>query len=143
MMTYAYNHAGSTDPALVAGVIPISPATSFSHVNVNHFTGYEKSDISEVRFYCQTSLHSRVVHFKTAGKQIGGAFDADMAGITTSDWNTGFTALSGHSANIPAVIDHAGSSTDFTSFAFYKGASNTSFKPRKHPPKGRHDCCAR
>jgi hypothetical protein len=65
MLTWAYNHIGGESVALESGTIPSDPKSSYSHFNVQDI--YSSVDeISEVRFYCDTSFHSRVVHFKTS-----------------------------------------------------------------------------
>ena len=58
MLTYAYNHVGGANGELVPGVVPADPVSGFSHVEVGTIyesSSYTKDDISEVRFYCDTT----------------------------------------------------------------------------------------
>jgi len=67
--------------------------------------GYAADGFSEVRFYCNTVTHARVVHFKTANKQQRStAFNGSQAGMRATDWNAGFTTMSGHSASFPGGV---------------------------------------
>ena len=62
--------------------------------------------ISDMRFYCATSLHGRVIHFKTSHSnsinyvQTG---TGRMLGLAGS-----FTSLAGHSANLPGAATSFG-----------------------------------
>ncbi|HCH62638.1 MAG TPA: hypothetical protein DFR83_07540, partial [Deltaproteobacteria bacterium] len=84
----------------------------------------DSSLASEVRFYCDTSYHSRVIHFKTSQAAIiQMAFDGTSA-ASVSDWQS-FTALSGHTGNLPAAtnlvqqLTGAVVQTGFTGAPFY------------------------
>ncbi len=74
------------------------------------------------RFYCQTSGHSRKMHFYTSDAVVNQiAYDGNDQSNTASRWNTGFTTLSGHSANLPAATNgyETGASFGFWNFPFY------------------------
>jgi len=100
---FAYAHAAGANDALVNGTLPISPTTGYSHVDLNTL-GMSAGDVSELRFYCDTQGHSRIIHFKTSDPQIiAGAVTASQSwGV--ADWTSGWTPLSGHSANIPGGV---------------------------------------
>jgi hypothetical protein len=124
MLLYAYNHIGGENNVLVPGTVPISPTAGYSHVNLNALVdGNGKAifkEASKVRFYCQTSGHSRKIHFYTSNSVIDQmTYDGNMAGNTPSLWNTGYTPLPGHSAYLPASTYHAYSSNSLTHFPFY------------------------
>jgi hypothetical protein len=68
------------------------------------------SDVDEVRFYCETSQHDRILHFKTSNRlAIGASIDGSTRKNKVSQWNAGFTALDGHSAYLPDQVDAVGS----------------------------------
>jgi hypothetical protein len=71
--------------------------------------GYTASNVEEVRFFCSTSAHSRVMHFKTSNPHVlEVAFTGDHRGQNSpSHWNTNWSALDGHSAYLPAATDAA------------------------------------
>jgi len=132
MLTYSYNrNAGENNGLDHASTPPTSPDSGYSHVNVNDLAGYLEGDIAEVRFYCTSSQHSRVVHFKTATPfQAGAAWDADLGGNTPSYWTTGYTPLVGHTGYLPGTTTttHTSSSGGFFDAAFYSqepGAENS------------------
>jgi len=103
MLTYAYNHDADKNDPLNPDTIPLDPSSGYSHVNLNAINGYTVDDVEEVRLYCQTSNHNRIVHFKTSNDVIKGmAFSGSQKDNRASNWNTGFTPLDGHSGNLPA-----------------------------------------
>ena len=76
MLTYAYSHIGGQNNALVEGTVPTDPNNGYSHVDVDHFSGWAEADVEDVRFYCHTAAHNRVIHFKTSNSfQAGVAWD--------------------------------------------------------------------
>jgi hypothetical protein len=132
MLTCSYNRVGGENNGLDhAATPPLSPTTSYSHVNVNDIPGYTESDISQTRFHCTSSQHSRVVHFKTSNAfQAGAAFDADLTGNTPASWTSGYTPLSGHTGVLPGstTTTHTAANGGFFDAAFYSmeaGYENT------------------
>jgi hypothetical protein len=109
-----YLHAGGTNPALLekTSSLPILGSTTlggdesantstWGHTTPAYLT---KFTFSELRFYAKTSLHGRVIHFKTSHANTISYFKTgvgSMSGIATS-----FTSLTGHSANLPASTAH-------------------------------------
>jgi hypothetical protein len=131
-----YVHQGNTSPDLsVIGAGSDLPSLSFSTLGANEsnetdrwghagmaamsqFTG----DI-ELRWYGETSGHSRKVHFRsTVGDNYVRTGGGSFSGIASD-----FTALSNHSANIPASVDAQYSSMGdeaMTRFPFYEGGAH-------------------
>lgn len=105
-----YLHLGGTNPLLVEkssalpllsstslGVDEQANATTWGHVTPAYLT---KFNFTELRFYGKTSLHNRIIHFKTSNANTISYFKTgtgSMSGIATS-----FTSLTGHSAFLPA-----------------------------------------
>ncbi len=109
-----YLHKGGTNPALVEkssalpllgstnlGVDEQTNETTWGHAIPSYLT---KFTFTEFRFYGKTSLHTRVIHFKTSHLNTINYFKTgagSMSGIATS-----FTSLAGHSAYLPASTAH-------------------------------------
>eukprot|EP00241_Pyramimonas_parkeae_P000075 CAMPEP_0114250174 /NCGR_PEP_ID=MMETSP0058-20121206/14555_1 /TAXON_ID=36894 /ORGANISM="Pyramimonas parkeae, CCMP726" /LENGTH=1253 /DNA_ID=CAMNT_0001363809 /DNA_START=190 /DNA_END=3948 /DNA_ORIENTATION=- len=123
MLLYSYNRKGSVthDRPLDGLHIPTSPTTGYSHWHLGPALGYTSADdVLDVRFHCKASYHSRVVHFKTSNHHIrevavSGSFGN---GNSPSHWNTGWTALTNHSAYLPAATTIASSSGGFDGYSF-------------------------
>jgi len=117
LLFWCYAHQGGTNPDLVPNKLPTDPAAGFSHASfpsLKQALGLElrSDDVAEVRFYARSSGHNRVIHFKTANRGVakmvaGEAGDAagfnTCAGSGAAGWWQGnnWTALEGHSANLP------------------------------------------
>ena len=112
----AYAHAGGENDPLVYGTIPTDPVGGYSHQHLTDMAGFTSADVAEVRLYCKTSGHDRVMHFKTSNSVVlNGAFTGILSGSSPGVWNDGFTALDGHMANLPAAAAQSHSS-GFTGF---------------------------
>jgi hypothetical protein len=100
-LVLAYAHAGGTNAAPVAGAPPDDPDGDYRHLSMPRMGTLA---FAEIRMYCRTSAHQRVLHIKTTNP---GAVDyfhgaaANMLGY----WTTGFVPLTGHTASIPASAD--------------------------------------
>ena len=84
-----------------------------------------KFTFDSVRFYCETSAHNRILHFKSS---VPGVVSYIQSGNGTMDGlSTNFVSLAEHNANLPATIDdhfvHQGEQA-LTNFPFYKAASD-------------------
>jgi hypothetical protein len=109
-----YLHAGGTNPALLekTSSLPILGSTTLGgdeSANTStwgHTTPayLSKFTFSELRFYAKTSLHSRVIHFKTSHANTISYFKTGVGSV--SGIATSFTSLTGHSANLPASTAH-------------------------------------
>jgi hypothetical protein len=104
-----YLHAGNTNPALVVmtNSLPIigsttlgtdesGSSTTWGHVSSSYLNSYT---FTELRFYGKTSLHNRVINFKTSHSNTLSYFKTGtgtMSGIASS-----YTALTGHNAYLP------------------------------------------
>lgn len=99
-LVLAYSHPANTSNPLQIGVRPLAP-DSFSHYSnaqvqrLNAFT--------EARFFCQTSGHSRQIHFKTGNSAVLSYLRTGLGNNDPAVWRTGFTALAGHTGNLPAA----------------------------------------
>ena len=119
----AYNHQANTNPSLVLGVFPESPTEGFSHVWPGTHLGLTAADIAEVRFYCHTSKHNRVIHFSTENEWVrnrilvGGSFP----GNSPSHWNSGTTKLEGHTGFLPDATTQDAGSNIIGEFPFIGG----------------------
>jgi hypothetical protein len=126
MLFFSYNHLANQNNALAPNTLPTDETTGYSHKNSGQL-GYTADDIQELRFYCDTSLHDRKVHFKTTNGIIKGIAVDDNQSLNTADsWNTGFTTLTGHTARIPGATNHVfvTVSGGFHDFPFYEGGLN-------------------
>jgi hypothetical protein len=106
-----YLHQGGTNPdlAVKTSSFPIQGSTtlgtneSANTANWGHLAPATLNvmPFAQLRFYGKTSLHSRVIHFKTTHANTIAYFKTgtgSMTGIASS-----FTALTGHNANLPAL----------------------------------------
>jgi len=121
MLLYSYNRNYSSNRPVIGLTLPTSPTTGYSHWHLGPALGYASADdVVDVRFYCTTSRHSRVVHFKTTNQHVRGvAVSGSLGGGSyASNWNTGWTALSGHSAYLPADTTSASGSGGFENYLF-------------------------
>jgi hypothetical protein len=110
-----YLHLGNTNPGLTEktnalpllgsttlGVDEQGNATTWGHTTPAYLT---KFPFTELRFYAKTSAaHGRVIHFRTSNANTLSYFKTgtgNMVGVSTS-----YTALTGHSAYLPASTAH-------------------------------------
>ena len=102
LLMAAYNHQAGTNPSLVSGTAPSSATEGFSHIWPGTHLGLTASDIAEVRYYCHTSNHNRVIHFSVNNDWVKTAIlTGSISGNSVSYWNSGTTKLDGHTANLP------------------------------------------
>ena len=96
----------------------------YSHRHMGDLGG-GGNDVEEVRFFCNTSAHSRVMHFKTSNTHVRGvAFSGDHQGQNSaSHWNIGWTALAGHTASLPASTNNRWQVAGFSEFPFYRNGA--------------------
>ena len=85
LLLLAYAHEAGETKKLVPGVAPSSPIDSYSHVWLKDL-GLNASSVDNVRFYCKTSGHNRVIHFSN---------DNDFTKKTIEDGNS--------TGNIPEI----------------------------------------
>lgn len=104
-----YLHKGGTDPLLktftsslpvlgstVLGTDESASATTWGHVSNSYLSNFS---FSELRFYGSTSIHTRIIHFKTSLNTTISYFKTGSGSMTNI--NTNYTLLSNHSANLP------------------------------------------
>ncbi len=125
-----YLHLGGTNPGLTEKTtsLPLQGSTTLGVDEQGHATNWghttpaylTKFPFTELRFYGRTSLHSRVIHFKTSHTATLNYFktgSGNMVGIANN-----FTALTGHTAYLPGSTAHYFSdqgNSAMTSFPIY------------------------
>ncbi len=132
-LVLSYLHAGGTNPALDvrSGDLPFlgsdllggdeSGTLAWGHAGAARFASL---NATEVRFYGRTSLHGRVIHFKTALAsclQYFGSGTGDCAGLASA-----FTPYADHTAYLPAAMNSVWSSQGdeaLTGFPYYRGST--------------------
>jgi YD repeat-containing protein len=126
-LVLAYAHPANTNNPLQIGVRPVSPE-GFSHYSNVQMRGL--TPFTEARFFCQTSGHprqiQRQIHFKTGNSAVLDYIRTGIGNPNPSAWNTGFTALAGHSANLPAAATNtSGNQRDLamTEQPFYRAST--------------------
>lgn len=122
-LVLAYAHPANTNNPLQIGVRPVS-SEGFSHysgVQMQRLTPF-----TEARFFCRTSGHPRQIHFKTGNSAVLNYIRTGVGNNNPSAWNTGFTALAGHSANLPAAATNANANQGdlaMTEHPFYRAGT--------------------
>jgi hypothetical protein len=133
LLMAAYNHQANTNPNLVEGTTPSSATEGFSHIWPGTHLGLTASDIAEVRFYCHTSNHNRVMHFSVNNDWVKTAIlTGSASGNDVSYWTSGTTKLDGHTAYLPDATVHAWPNQQsgsypvtFFDYPFYHGNTDT------------------
>jgi hypothetical protein len=125
LLLYAYKHTANQSANLDSTKLPTSPAAGYSHRLLKDL-GAANTWAKDLRFYCETNAHSRKMHFRTSNaKLLQTAWDGkSYAGA--GDWQSGWQALGGHNANLPAGTDSvwaSGETAGFTEFPFYRGGT--------------------
>ena len=129
-----YLHQGGTNPALAVKTnsFPIQASTtlgtdeSAATTNWGHLAPatLNAMPFTQLRFYGKTSLHARIIHFKTTHANTIAYFKTgigSMTGISSS-----YTALTGHTANLPASTTHYFTSQGndaMTNFPFWRSGT--------------------
>eukprot|EP00959_Pyramimonas_sp_CCMP1952_P309852 6483761-Pyramimonas_sp.AAC.1 len=93
-------------------MLPLSPIEGYSHTHLANLVGYNavQSRIpDEVRFYCRTSNHPRVINFKTRNQHIRNvAFSGQHNMLNRPEhWSQNWTALTGHTGYLPDATTNA------------------------------------
>ncbi len=115
----AYDHAAGTNPALVGSILPTDPTNGFSHTSLTEL-GVPLGSVNDIRFYCTSSLHNRVIDFKTSQSSILDIAYNGSGTSSPSDWTMGTTPLAGHTAHLPASTTSAGGASFAGTFIFYQ-----------------------
>lgn len=129
LLMAAYNHQAGTNPNLVSGTTPSSATEGFSHIWPGTHLGLTASDIAEVRFYCHSGNHNRVINFSVNNDWVKTAIlTGSISGNSVTYWTSGTTKLDGHTADLPDATEHvypnqwSGSyPVTFFDFPFYHG----------------------
>jgi hypothetical protein len=135
MLVLNYLHQGGTNPALSAKtaslpVVGSSTLGTNESANASYWGHAAPSLLSQfsytnLRFYCVTAGHSRVVDFKTSDASCKAHFNTGTG--TCTGVKTSYTALTGHTGHLPASLDNGFSnqgSSAMTNFPMYKGGTD-------------------
>ncbi len=130
LLLYSYQRVAGENPALDGETLPLSIDAGLSHTGTDAI-GYP--EIGQVRFYCDTSEHSRIIHFKTSNTHVLAAAEDPTRTVTwsPSDWSSGYTELEGHTGYLPAATEDGVHSESLTEFPFYD-SSNYHWGMRAH-----------
>ncbi|NEV92532.1 DNRLRE domain-containing protein, partial [Psychroflexus sp. YR1-1] len=128
-----YVHEGGTNPDLnvipANANLPITSSAVLGNDESLHLTKWghagnartaNLTGADELRFYAETSGHSRIIHFKT---DQGLSYAATGTGNLSSTIAANFTALTGHTANIPLATNNGDINRGdlaLTEFPFYR-----------------------
>ncbi|XP_065831683.1 uncharacterized protein [Oscarella lobularis] len=124
MLLYAYKHRGGDSFPLVTA-LPTDP-DGYSHQLLNAY-GISSGWAQELRFYCKTSNHNRVIHFTTKNRNIiKTAYDGKKH-FGIGDWTGGYSTQDDHSGYLPKATTNLWATQQttpgFTDFPFYKGGT--------------------
>ena len=131
LLILAYNRLAGDNDAAVSDLVPSSPTRGYSHMWPNRM-GLKASDIAEVRFYCHTSNHDRVINFSTNNDWVKTMImnEGQLSGNQLSHWKSGTTKLKGHTGFLPDSA--SGVEAYWTIFdlrPFYGGGRYFAFNP--------------
>jgi hypothetical protein len=125
ILLLAYKHVGGENVVLVPGTVPTSPTEGYSHVWLDD-RGLSTDNVNAVKFFCTSSVHSRVLHFSMNSAWIKSAIsDGSASGNIAAQWTSGVTELVGHSASLPGTTN-AVFTEDLMKFPFYYNDSPNS-----------------
>lgn len=129
-----YLHKDATTPSLstltdrlplqnstTLGTDESSQSTYWGHASTTLLADFS---FSEARFYCKTSEHERIMHFKTTNSQVLDALTSNSGSY--SGVQSDFTALSGHTAFLPAQSASfftTSAAQSMNNFPFYRSGS--------------------
>ena len=100
MLSHAYAHPAFDSTPLDDSTLPTSPTTGHSHSDLQSL-GFSAADHTEVRFYCDTTGHSRVMHFSTTEPDfLTRTWDGTTGYIGTTSL-ADYTEHTGHSTHLP------------------------------------------
>jgi von Willebrand factor type D domain/Fibrinogen beta and gamma chains, C-terminal globular domain len=148
MLLYSYKHVAGENKPTNGSTIPLDPDNGYSHFHLNQLSGYDESVIESVRFYCRTSGHERIMHFKNAHPVVGSiAYHGDSNSNRPKVWSdqTCFvTAYPDHSALLPASTQNTYAITDsqdgFRTFPFWVSQRSHWTIASKHLDLERYEC---
>jgi len=80
---------------------------------------------TNVRLYCETSAHTRTMHFKTSSGAVN--YFKGITGNAVIYWTAGFVPLTGHTTSVPGSTTNGFNQSGddrMTEFPFYNGSNN-------------------
>ena len=129
-----YLHKGGTNPALEVKTnsFPIQESTtlgtdeSTATTNWGHLAPatLNAMPFTQLRFYGKTSIHTRIIHFKTTHANTIAYFKTGTGSMTGISLN--YTALTNHTANLPALTTNYFTSQGnyaMTNFSFWRSGA--------------------
>lgn len=109
-----YLHLGNTNPALIekSTSLPLQGSTTLGVDEQGHATNWghatpaylTKFPFTELRFFAKTSLHARIIHFKTSHATTINYFKTGFGSMLNIAGS--FSALPGHTALLPGATSH-------------------------------------
>jgi len=124
LLILAYNRRAGENKDTVNPLVPSSPTKGYSHYWPSDM-GLTASDIAEVRFYCHTSNHNRVINFSTKNDWVRTMIlNGQMNSNTASHWNSGTTKLKGHTGFLPDTTTSTNTGSIESNIAFKDGNSH-------------------
>ena len=117
ILSYSHGREQGNDPP-APGTPPTSLA-GYSHAWLSSF-GVSVDSVEAVRFFCNSSAHDRVVHFKTQSSQVRSAVvTGSIAGNSVGTWTSGVVKFADHTAHLPDATTEV-RSTDLLDFPFWQ-----------------------
>ncbi|MCB0390318.1 MAG: hypothetical protein KDD58_03455 [Bdellovibrionales bacterium] len=132
-----YLHQGGTNPATnpMTNKFPIASSSTLGVNESGSLTAWGhtapsflvQNTFTEMRMYCKTSGHARVMDFKINAPSCMSYFKSGTG--SCSDINANHSVLSGHTANVPNTLSLNGYFTNkgndaMTDFPFYRSGAN-------------------
>lgn len=112
MLILNYNHLANSNPNLAPSIdsLPLLGGDVFADESANlsywkHASPalISRFDFSDVRFYCRSSGHPRIIHFKTNEPNCLSYLKTGLGSCDAT--KTVFMALPNHTGNLPAILD--------------------------------------
>ena len=130
MLLYSYRHLSGENLPVNDSKVPLDPTNGYSHFHMQQLPGYASSVIESVRFYCRTSAHGRIMHFKNAHPVTAEiAFRGTSIDNSVTVWSDDVCYVShlpDHTAELPRATTHAWAPGDgFRDFPFFAFSSRS------------------
>ncbi len=104
-LVLSYSRSADSNPPLTLA-LPTT-ANALSHVNDVQSLGFAAGDVNEVRLYCTSSGHSRVLHFKSNNADLLNSVVTGAATMSHASFIDGAVLLPDHTTNLPlSATDH-------------------------------------
>ncbi len=125
-LVLAYAHEGDTNEALETGALPVDPSNGYGHASDSVLAGVRALS-STTRFYCTSSGHNRVLHFRVEDSGILDYLSGLDPDNEASSWSISSVTYPEHSASLPeatnAAYAYTAPETRMTNFPFYQSGT--------------------